>query len=36
VRPSELAGVFGIAGIPLVEATARFLKPARFGDVVEM
>jgi len=36
VRPSELAGVFGIAGIPLVDASARFLNPARFGDVVEM
>jgi 4-hydroxybenzoyl-CoA thioesterase len=36
VRPSELASVFGIAGIPLVDAGARFLAPARFGDVVEM
>jgi 4-hydroxybenzoyl-CoA thioesterase len=36
VRPSELASVFGIAGIPLVDAGARFLTPARFGNVVEM
>jgi 4-hydroxybenzoyl-CoA thioesterase len=36
VRPPDLAGDFGIMGIPLVDAGARFLAPARFGDVVEM
>jgi 4-hydroxybenzoyl-CoA thioesterase len=36
VRPPDLAGAFGIMGIPLVDAGARFLAPARFGDVVEM
>jgi len=36
VKPPDLAGAFGIVGIPLVDASARFLAPARFGDVVEM
>jgi 4-hydroxybenzoyl-CoA thioesterase len=36
VRPPDLAGVFGIIGIPLVDAGARFLAPARFGDAVEL
>jgi 4-hydroxybenzoyl-CoA thioesterase len=36
VRPPELAAVFGIMGIPLVDAGARFIAPARFGDAVEM
>ncbi len=36
VKPSDLAGVFGIIGIPLVDASARFLVPPRFGDVVEL
>jgi 4-hydroxybenzoyl-CoA thioesterase len=36
VRPSELATRFGIAGIPLVEAKARFLKPAKFNDVADI
>jgi 4-hydroxybenzoyl-CoA thioesterase len=36
VRPADLAGVFGIIGIPLVDASARFIAPARFGDVVEL
>ncbi|MGO9701085.1 MAG: acyl-CoA thioesterase [Xanthobacteraceae bacterium] len=34
VKSSELASVFGIAGIPLVDASARFLALARFGEVV--
>jgi len=34
VKSPELASVFRIAGIPLVDASARFLAPARFGDVV--
>jgi 4-hydroxybenzoyl-CoA thioesterase len=36
VKPAALAGAFGITGIPLVDASARFLAPARFGDVVEL
>lgn len=36
VRPNELAAHFGIAGIPLVEAKARFLRPAKFNDVAEL
>lgn len=27
---------YGIAGIPMVDTGARFLKPSRFGDVVEI
>ena len=33
VRPSDLGATFGIVGIPLVDARARFLKPAQFNDV---
>lgn len=36
VRPPDLSAVFGIVGVPLVDAGARFIAPARFGDVVEM
>jgi 4-hydroxybenzoyl-CoA thioesterase len=36
VKPPDLAAAFGIVGIPLVDASARFLAPARFGDVVEL
>ena len=36
VRPRELAAAYGIVGIPLVGARARFLKPARFNDVAEI
>jgi 4-hydroxybenzoyl-CoA thioesterase len=36
VEPSDLAGAFGIVGIPLVDAGARFIAPARFGDTVEL
>ena len=36
VRPNELASVFGIVGIPLVDAKARFLKPAKFNDVADI
>jgi len=36
VRPPDLAGTFGILGLPLVDAGARFIAPARFGDVVEL
>jgi 4-hydroxybenzoyl-CoA thioesterase len=36
VRPPDLAGTFGIVGLPLVDAGARFIAPARFGDIVEL
>jgi len=36
VKPQDLAGTFGIIGIPLVDASANFIKPIRFGDTVEM
>jgi 4-hydroxybenzoyl-CoA thioesterase len=36
VKPHELAATFVIMGIPLVEARANFLKPAKFGDVIEI
>jgi 4-hydroxybenzoyl-CoA thioesterase len=36
VKPQDLAGTFGIVSIPLVDARANFLKPARLGDVVEI
>jgi len=36
VKSPDLFGAFGIMGIPLVDASARFLAPARFGDVVEL
>jgi 4-hydroxybenzoyl-CoA thioesterase len=35
VKPHELGSVYGIIGIPLVDSGARFIVPARFGDVVE-
>jgi len=36
VRPADLGTAFGIVGIPLVDAKARFLKPAKFNDVAEI
>ena len=36
VKPHELASVFGIMGIPLVDVRANFLKPIKFGDVVNI
>jgi 4-hydroxybenzoyl-CoA thioesterase len=36
VKPHNLGAAFGIMGIPLVDASARFIAPARFGDVVEL
>jgi 4-hydroxybenzoyl-CoA thioesterase len=36
VRPPDLAATFGIVGLPLVDASARFLSPAKFGDLVEL
>lgn len=36
VKPHELAGAYGIIGIPLVDARANFLKAVKFGDTVEI
>ncbi|MGH6684817.1 MAG: acyl-CoA thioesterase [Pseudolabrys sp.] len=36
VKVQDLASVYGIVGIALVDARANFLKPAKFGDVVEI
>ena len=36
VRPSDLGRTFGIVGIPLVDARARFLKPDQFNDVADI
>jgi 4-hydroxybenzoyl-CoA thioesterase len=36
VRPCDLTSAFGIMGLPLVDAKARFIKPARFNDLVDM
>lgn len=36
VKPQHLATTFGVIGIPLVDARANFLKPAKFGDAVEI
>ena len=36
VRPADLGKTFGILGIPLVDARARFLKPAKFNDVADI
>ena len=36
MKPSDFFATFGIAGIPLVDASARLLAPPRFGDAVEL
>jgi 4-hydroxybenzoyl-CoA thioesterase len=36
VAPHELSKVYDIVGIPLVGAEAKFLAPAKFGDVVDL
>jgi len=36
VEPQMLAANFDIMGFPLVDARANFLKPAKFGDAVEI
>jgi 4-hydroxybenzoyl-CoA thioesterase len=36
VKPQELARTYDIIGAPLVDARANFLKPARFGDSIEI
>jgi 4-hydroxybenzoyl-CoA thioesterase len=36
VKKHELAGAFGIIGIPLVGAGGRFMAPIKFGESVEI
>lgn len=36
VKQQELASTYGIIGIALVDARANFMKPAKFGDVIEI
>ncbi len=36
VKPQDLGTMFSIIGIPLVDARANFLKPAKFGDMIEI
>ena len=36
VKPQDLAATYGIVGIALVDARANFLKPAKFGDSIEI
>ena len=36
IPPSDLASTFGIMGIPLVDAKARFLRPAKFNDMADI
>ncbi len=36
MKPQDLAAAYGIIGVALVDARANFLKPARFGDAVEI
>ena len=36
VKPQDLARTYGIIGAPLVDARANFLKPAKFGDSIEI
>jgi len=35
VKPHELKSTFGIMGIPLVDVRANFIKPIKFGDIVD-
>jgi len=36
VKQHDLAATYGIVGIALVDARANFMKPAAFGDTVEL
>jgi 4-hydroxybenzoyl-CoA thioesterase len=36
VKQQELASTYGIVGIALVDARANFLRPAKFGDTIEI
>ncbi len=36
VKPQDLGSTYGIVGIPLVDARANFIKPVKFGDLIEI
>ena len=36
VKPQDLRQHFGVIGIALVDARANFLRPVKFGDVIEI
>jgi 4-hydroxybenzoyl-CoA thioesterase len=36
VKPHELLKTFDLVGIPLVDARANFIKPAKFGDIIQI
>jgi 4-hydroxybenzoyl-CoA thioesterase len=36
VKPHELLATYNLVGVPLVDARANFLIPAKFGDVIEI
>lgn len=36
VKPQDLAATFDIFSIPLVDASANFLRPSRFGDTIDV
>ena len=36
VKPHRLAQTYGILGIPLVDVSANFIKPLKFGDDIEV
>jgi 4-hydroxybenzoyl-CoA thioesterase len=36
MKAHEWPSIYGVVGIPLVDSGARFISPARFGDVVEL
>jgi 4-hydroxybenzoyl-CoA thioesterase len=36
VKAQDLSATYGIVGIALVDAHANFLKPAKFGDTIEI
>jgi 4-hydroxybenzoyl-CoA thioesterase len=36
VKRQNIAATFGIVGFPLVDVRAEFLKPVKFGDVIEI
>lgn len=36
VKPHEFGATFDILGVPLVDARANFLKPIKFGDVIDI
>lgn len=36
VAPHQLSTTYDIVGIPLVDARAKFIAPAKFGDVADM